>query len=264
MHSGKNAQDHMMKAAQASALLKAIVEVELNVKQITIILAEEEAEDFTADLNRVSDEHEAVDDGLGLITVVASTKGAHSSWKTAPPPAVTVPTQSSIILSCSAMDVSNIIQVKFEVPDRKAVQDVVMSSSISWLDSKHLDLEEVFEGVKEEIFLWVTEKKSKKNGKGIVPVFSVQLVDLSALVKGGGMKDKYFGPYQIGQWTQGGSYVLRELSRALLRKGVAAFRLLLYTQHIPRGLDAASSDLGSSNGEASESESEGSVTSLSE
>ena len=41
-------------------------------------------------------------------------------------------------------------------------------------------------------------------------------------------KARYFGPYEVVRRTQGGSYVVKELSGELSRSGIAAFRLLKY------------------------------------
>lgn len=41
-------------------------------------------------------------------------------------------------------------------------------------------------------------------------------------------KPRYLGPYEVVRRTQGGSYVVKELSGELSRAGIAAFRLLKY------------------------------------
>ena len=41
-------------------------------------------------------------------------------------------------------------------------------------------------------------------------------------------KPRYLGPYEVVRRTQGGSYVLQELDGTVMRKGIAAFRLLPY------------------------------------
>ena len=44
-------------------------------------------------------------------------------------------------------------------------------------------------------------------------------------------KPRYYGPYEVIRQTQGGSYVVKELSGEISRSGIAAFRLLKYHPH---------------------------------
>ena len=41
-------------------------------------------------------------------------------------------------------------------------------------------------------------------------------------------KLRYLGPYEVVQWTKGGSYVLKKLDGTLSRHGIATFQLLPY------------------------------------
>ena len=43
-------------------------------------------------------------------------------------------------------------------------------------------------------------------------------------------KPRYLGPYEVDRRTKGGSYVLKEMDGAILRQGVAAFRLYPYIE----------------------------------